>query len=516
MLVFIAVLIFLAYHAEPLLRARIIETLSTRFHSRVDLPELNVSVYQGLVVSGKGLMIYGQTDPNIHRDGIQPLIGVDEFRFHASVLSLLRSPMHVGTVYIKGLELNIPPPQDRGQLRSMAPKGGKIKILVDEFHSEKAELVINTNRPDKVPLEFDIQDLRMKDIGPDRPLPFTATLTNPRPVGDIKSEGEFGPFHAEDPRGSPVRGEYTFSHADLGTLKGISGILSSSGKYEGTLGAIVVDGQTDTPDFRLDISGRAVPLKTTFHAIVDGTSGDTYLRPVRATILSTPLIATGFVIKSVAPQGHHIQLDATVPTGKIEDLLRLAARTNPPLMTGNVHLRTKLDLPAGQRNISERLYLKGSFQVMGVHFTSDKIQSKLDALSMRSLGKPKLAKDEVADNVRSEMEGRFILKNATVDLPDLSFRLPGTEVNLAGAYSLDEDQFSFEGIARFDAKLSQMVGGWKSIFLKPVDPFFSKHGAGTELPIKVTGTKSEPHFALNFSRKRSLETKVTSETAKAD
>jgi len=185
-------------------------------------------------------------------------------------------------------------------------------------------------------------------------------------------------------------------------------------------------------------------------------------------------------------------------------------------MTGNVHLRTKLDLPAGQRNISERLYLKGSFQVMGVHFTSDKIQSKLDALSMRSQGKPKLATDNVPDNVKSEMEGSFILKNAKVNLPDLSFRVPDTRVTLAGTYSLDGNQFDFQGRALFDAKLSQMVGGWKSIFLKPVDPFFSKHGAGTELPIKVTGTKSEPHFALNFSRKRSLETKVTSETAKAD
>ena len=203
-LAFVAVLSFLAYHAEPLLRARIIETLSARFHSRVDLAELTVSVSQGLVVSGKGLMIYGLTDPNIHREGIQPLIGVDEFRFRAGVLSLLRSPMHVGTVYIKGLQLNIPPKQDREQLRSMAPKGGKIKILVDEFHSEKAELVINTNRPDKLPLEFDIQDLKMKDIGPDRPLPFTATLVNPKPVGDIQSKGEFGPFHPEDPRASPA------------------------------------------------------------------------------------------------------------------------------------------------------------------------------------------------------------------------------------------------------------------------------------------------------------------------
>src|SRR5665811_1158074 len=37
--------------------------------------------------------------------------------------------------------------------------------------------------------------------------------------------------------------------------------------------------------------------------------------------------------------------------------------------------------------------------------------------------------------------------------------------------------------------------------LKPVDPFFSKHGAGTELPFKVTGTRSEPRFGLDLGQK---------------
>jgi len=37
--------------------------------------------------------------------------------------------------------------------------------------------------------------------------------------------------------------------------------------------------------------------------------------------------------------------------------------------------------------------------------------------------------------------------------------------------------------------------------LKPVDPFFSKRGAGTEIPVKVTGTKSEPHFGVDFGHK---------------
>jgi hypothetical protein len=513
---FVVFLSILAHYAQPLLRARVVGTLSTRFQSRVDLDDLKVSVYRGLLVSGKGLRIYGQTDPNIHREGLQPLIGVDEFRFRANIMSLLQTPMHVGNVYIKGLELNIPPKQDRQQFRSMGPEGGKITIVVDQFHSEKAHLVINTNRPDKLPLDFDIQNLYMRDIGPDQPLSFKAILVNPKPVGDIDSHGEFGPFHPADPRESPVRGEYTFSNADLGTLKGIGGILSSTGRYEGTLGRIVVDGQTDTPDFRLNISGRPVPLKTTFHAIVDGTSGDTYLQPVNATLLNTPITATGFVVKSSDPKGHHIQLDVTIADGKIDDLLRLAVHTDPPVMTGKVHLQTMLDLSPGDPDLSDRLYLKGKFDVAGTHFSNDKIQSKVDALSMRSRGKPKLATDDIPDNVKSRMGGNFVLKNSVLTLPDLVFQMPGTKVSLEGNYSLDGNQFDFHGHARFDAKLSQMVGGWKSIFLKPVDPFFSKNGAGADVPIKITGTKSEPHFGLDlFGDKKKAAEKDTAESRKS-
>jgi hypothetical protein len=46
-----------------------------------------------------------------------------------------------------------------------------------------------------------------------------------------------------------------------------------------------------------------------------------------------------------------------------------------------------------------------------------------------------------------------------------------------------------------------MTTGWKSLLLKPIDPFFSKDGAGTEIPIRITGTQSEPHFGLDLGRK---------------
>lgn len=487
--------------AEPILRARVIETLSAKFQSKVELDAFHVSLFKGLQVSGQGLRIFGQADPNNHVPGIQPLIGVAEFRFRTGITGLFRTPTHVDTVYLKGLQLNLPPSEQRAQMGNMGPKNGKIKIIVDKFVSDGAQLVINTLKPGKLPLEFDIASLKMTRIGPDDPMHFDANLTNPKPVGNILSTGSFGPWQADNPRQTPVSGTYSFRDADLSTIKGIGGILSSIGTYTGTLENIVVDGSTDTPDFRIAISGRRVPLHTDFHAIVDGTSGDTYLQPVNGRILDTPLVARGSVVRVANPKGHRVELDVTIEKGKIDDLLKLAVRTDPPVMTGYVQLRTKLDLPPGQPDVSDRLKLSGQFRVSEVHFTNDKTQGKIDALSMRSQGKPKLAQDQVPDNVHADLKGTFGLSDGLLSFSKLVFQVPGTQVNLTGKYSLDGNQFDFHGKARLDAKVSHMVTGWKAILLKPVDPFFSKNGTGTELPVRVTGTKAEPHFGTDFGHK---------------
>jgi len=487
--------------AEPILRERVAATLSDRFHSKVELDGFHVSLMSGLQVSGEGLRLSGETDPNSHQPGIQPVISVAEFRFRTGVMDLFRVPMHVNTVYLKGLSVNLPPREERAQLKVMIPKGGKMKMVVDKFVCDGAELVINTSRPGKLPLEFDIQGLEMKTVGPDQPLHFDAKLINPKPVGTIVSSGSFGPWQAESPRDTPVHGSYSFNHADLGTIKGIGGILSSTGQYDGSLDNIVVNGTTDTPDFRIAISGRPVPLHTDFHAIVDGTTGDTYLQPVRAKLLDTWVLASGSVVRMKDPNGHRVRLDVTIVQGKIDDLLKLAVRTAPPIMTGTVQLKTKFDLPPGELDIARRLRLAGQFQVSQAHFTNDNIQDKVDSLSMRSRGKMKQVQKHILDNVRSDLSGVFNLTNSVIKFSQLQFEIPGTQVNLTGKYSLDGSHFDFHGKARLNAKLSHMVTGWKSILLRPADPFFSKNGAGTELPIKVSGTKAGPHFGLDFGHR---------------
>src|ERR1700690_1176672 len=491
---------FLRVHAEPILRARVIETLTTRFQSKVELADFHVWVEDGLAVSGTGLKIYGTTDPNIHEPGVQPLIGIEEFRFRTGLVNLLRSPVHVHSVRLKGLVLNIPPAGERHEMQSMGSRGGKIKIVVDEFVSKDAQLVINTNREDKLPLEFSIENLKMQDVGPGQPMHFDATLLNPKPVGNISASGFFGPLQTDRPRETPVKGTYSFSNADLGTIKGIGGILSSTGQYGGSLGSITVDGTTDTPDFRLTVNGHPVPLKTEFHALIDGTSGNTYLQPVKAKVLNSSFVAQGSVVRFKSG-GHEVALDVVIDRARIEDLLKMCVRTEPPIMTGAVQSKAKLDIPPGAEDVSQRMRLSGNFLVAGAHFTNDKVQEKIDDLSLRSQGQPKLAAAPDSPDVQSKTSGTFDLKQGTMSFSKLHFEVPGTNVDMTGQYTLDGNTFDFYGKIRLDAKLSQLVTGWKSVLLKPVDPFFKKDGAGPEIPIKITGTKSQPHIGLDFGHK---------------
>lgn len=504
---------YLKVHAEPILRARVIETLSARFKTKVELAGLDASVSHGLEISGMGLKIFGPTDPNPTEPGVQPLISVEEFSFHTSVVGLLRSPMHIRTVSVRGMSVNIPPKQDRPKLDQMGVgHKPKIKIVVDKFLCEETTLIINTLKPGKAPLELKISQLVMKDIGRGQPMGFEATLVNPKPEGDIQSSGEFGPFREDVPSDTPLKGDYTFTNADLGTLKGIRGILSSTGNYHGSLGKIEVQGKTDTPDFRLATSQRPVALHTDFQATVDGMDGDTYLHPVLAKFLHSSLTANGKVVRVKNPAGHDIELDVVMNQARVEDLLTLGVKTNPPVLNGDIRLKMRMVLAPGDGDMTDRLKLDGTFHIPDGEFSNKKIQNRIDSLSLRSQGKPKEAQRHAEVRVASNLDGSFHMEKGLFTFSPLNFSVPGTHAAVSGQYSLDGNTFDFHGKLRLDATLSHMMTGWKSVLLRPVDPFFRKNGAGTEIPFKVTGTRSEPHFGLDLGKHDEAKGEAKSES----
>ena len=507
------------HRAEPFLRARIVGALQDRFHARVELDSFHVSLVNGIWAEGKGLRIW----PPAEVEGVavpaaqgEPLIRLVEFRFHAPLHYRPGLPLHISQVELKGLSIHLPPRSRFAHAASDAANSGKaplaaklVNFQIDRMECNGAELVMETSKPGKLPMRIAIAHLKLTGITSAGAIDYDTELTNPRPVGTIHATGSFGPLQEADLGEAPVQGEYRFVHADLASIKGIAGTLSSTGRYQGTLRDMTVDGETDTPDFRLTHFGAAVALHTRFHAKVDGTNGDTWLQPVEATLGRSHFIANGQIVRVPRPDapreslGHDIALAVNVDRARIEDFLRLASRTGKVLLTGDVALKTKLHIPPGTAPVHERLKLDGDFALEQAQFTSTKFQDRIQELSLRGQGRPDEAKSADSASVRSEMKGSFHLSGGVLTLPALAYTVPGALIQLKGTYGVEGGALDFSGTVRTEATVSKMVGGWKGLLLKPADRFFKKDGAGTEVPIRIQGTREDPRFGVDLGRMKS-------------
>jgi hypothetical protein len=373
----------------------------------------------------------------------------------------------------------------------------KSPIVIDTITSRAARLQIDTDKPGKLPRVFDIHDLVMTDFGFDRAAAFEARLSNPKPKGEIHVKGSFGPWNTADPRMTPLAADYEFANADLDTIKGIGGILTSTGRFHGVLERIRVEGTTDTPDFQVDIAGQPVRLQTRFAAVVDGTNGDTWLEPVDVTLLSSShIVARGEVVRSTDVKGRKVYLQVTIDDAKIEDILRLAIKSKTAPLTGQMKLQTTFLLPAGDDDVPERLELDGAFSIAQARFTNFNVQKRIDTLSRRGRGKT----DDSGPSVVSQLSGRFVMKDGRIRLRNLTFAVPGSAVQLAGSFDLGSEQLDFTGHLLLDASLSETVTGFKSVLVRIAQPFFRRPGGGTKLPIRVSGTPDKPAFGLDVKR----------------
>jgi AsmA-like C-terminal region len=497
----------LARRFEPYIREQAILYLSTRFESEVEIAAVRVrmpktSPFRLLLTRGRGVSarVEGEGISLRHkgRRDVPPLFTIKKFACEVDLATLFDSPKTVPLVSLDGLEIQIPPKGERPNFGSNAWDKDSEQpqmpvVIIREVAVNNAKLVILPKDKKKFPLQFDIHRLRLWSARSGVASTYDALLTNPKPPGAIISKGTFGPWIAEEPGDTPLRGEYTFEKADLSVFSGIAGILNSTGRFEGSLSAITARGQASVPDFRLKMSGNAVSLSTQFEVLVDGTNGNTILKPVVARLGTTDFTTSGGVIRHEGNERRAISLDVSMPKGNLRDLLRLAMK-GPPFMEGQIFLKTKINIPPLTGRVREKLELDGQFQISEGKFLRSTIQNQLDSLSRRGQGQPT---SEEIDQVVSMMNGAFKLSNEVITFSRLSFQVPGANVNLAGDYDLDRDALEFHGALRLRAMVSQTMTGWKRWALKPADPFFAKQGAGTFLRIKVEGTSKEPKFGLD-------------------
>lgn len=484
-----------AVSRAPVLQKKLIETLADKLDADVELANFDVKTFPIFRIHGDNLKLRlkGQQERS-------PFIEIRHFEVSGGLFGMLRKQRRFRSVDLEGLVITIPPrtrdDKEVGVKTATAVDDGP--VLIDRVEAKDAKLIIVPKNPLKDPKVFAIHNLQLESVGFSRSMPFIATLTNPLPAGEIATKGTFGPWIKNDPGLTPVKGTFNFDRANLDTIKGIGGILSSAGTFAGRLDEIEVNGKTSVPDFSIDVGGTPVPLDTEYHAVVDGTNGNTYLKQVKARLNETPIEVSGAIESHPGVKGRSVTLDMAIRDGAMQDVLKLAVKAKKPVMTGRIAMKGKLVLPPGKESVSDRLQLAGDFALEQTQFTDPAVQEQLAMLSRRAQGKKP---DESVGKIMSEMRGRFTLRDGVLRLNPLGFDVPGADVSVSGSYGLRSEQVEFAGTLSMAAPVSKVMGGGiKGFFLKPFDPIFRKNGKGAVIPITIKGPREKPKFGLDWGK----------------
>lgn len=503
------VFFFVGKALSPWAKEEFVGALERKFSSESEVADLQIRVFPWFHADARGLVFrrHGRTD-------VPPLVQIERVTADANPLMALLFH-RVSQVQFEGLEIRVArgrgdgddseDEQDRNDQDTAAPapagpeeprdeNRGENEWIVEHIIADGTHLEILSKHPWKKPLTFELMRLELWDAGRNSPMEYRSTLTNPKPPGEIHSTGHFGPWNSEEVGQTPLDGEYTFKDADLSHFKGIAGILSSEGSFEGVLERIAVKGWTDTPDFSVSSSKRPVHLKTEFSAVVDGTSGDTYLEPVKAQFERSFVVASGKVGEEEGLDGKSVILDVNVDKGYVEDMLKLAVPEDEAMLEGPIQFTAKFRLPPGEKEVPARLELDGQFGIQNADFTKSAMQEKLGKLSNSAQGQP----EQAPEPVTSDFGGDFKLGGGVLSLTDFQFQIPGADVFMAGDYDLLNKGLDFRGRIEMDARISEATTGKKSFFLKLVDPFFKnrRKGSGSSIPIKVSGSVDNPQVGL--------------------
>ena len=424
--------------------------------------------------------------------GVAPLIAIDKVTIRGTYLGILSK--RVSRITAEGMRVTIPAFGTGEPFHTT-----QSDLTIDEIVANGAIIEFASKNPEKSSLRFDIHEGSLHNVGWKGPLAYHLKVHNPEPPGEVTTDGKFGVWDKNNPGQTPISGDYTFEYADLSVYHGIAGMLSSKGKFAGTLAHIDISGTTDTPDFEVKSGHHPVRLTSQFSAYVDATHGDTFLKRVDADFWKTHVVAEGSIARSANGKSKTALIDLSSSDARIEDLLLLFVTAKRAAMSGSVKLQAHTEIPPGKEPFLKKLKLRGSFGIAGGTFSKSSTQEGVNKLSAGARGEKDPADPETA---LTDLTGKVDLLGGTTRFADLSFGVPGATARLHGTYNLLNEKIDLRGQMQVASKISNTTNGAKSFFLKMMEPFFKKRHRGEIVPVRIFGTYEHPDFGLDLQDKK--------------
>jgi hypothetical protein len=431
------------------------------------------------------------------KDPGHPKVQIQKLVINGLYSGLIGQEKHLHSLELVGLRVVFPP---RGEQKEDGQDSGaqSSDIHFDEIRAQNSQIVFPGDAKHPETESYDIYQLLLKDYSPGKAIHFNSVLRIPEPPAEVEIAGDFGPYSSNDPGAAPLSGSFTMKHADLSKFHAFTGTLTAQGKFEGKLGALKVNAVTNAPEFGLTDTGHAIPLRTDFSALVNGTNGDIKFEPVHALLGETKLGAQGQLASDPTGHGKLLTVDISSDEARIQDLMYLFVHAKAPLQ-GATRFQAKVRLPNDSRPFEERVEMKAHFGIKGSHFTAAKTQQKVGELSASARGNPK---DDDPPTVVTDLLGDVDLKNGTAAFSRLSLRVPGASAVLHGNYKLESHAVDLHGTLQTDVKLSKATTGFKAFLMKVVEAAKAKKKEGATVPVKVSGTYEKPEFGLDATSEK--------------
>jgi hypothetical protein len=480
----------------PFAQNSVVQDLEEASDSRVQVESFDTIYFPhpGCTLSGV-TFVHGS-------DTAHPLIAIEKLTVEGSYLSMLAR--HVSRITADGLHIFVP------AQASQPFHTQRSTISIGELVANGATLEFAGNDPDKPPLRFDIREATLQDIGWKGALAYRVRVHNPEPPGEVTASGKFGVWSQDNPAQTPVSGEYKFEHANLSVFHGIAGILSSGGKFDGTLGHIDISGSTDTPDFRVTSGGHPVQLIADFSAYVDAMHGDTFLKRVDAHFGKTHVVAAGSIARTVHGKSKTALIDLSSTNSRIEDMVGLFVKASRTPMSGVATLRAKVEIPPGPEPFLKKLRVRCNFGIGEGEFSQPATQQDVNKLSAGARGEKNASDPETA---LTDLAGRVVVDNGTANFANLSFGVPGATARMQGTYNLINYKIDLHGQMKVQTKISNTESGAKAVLLKMMDPFFKKRKKGEILPVRIGGDYGHPTFGLDLDDKKAQQVGMPTHSA---
>lgn len=471
----------LLYRAWPFTETNVITELEQATSSHVQIGRFQRTFFPhpGCVVDA--VILRRGADPEK-----QTMMQIDRITIVSNLLGLFTK--HLALIELRGAHAVFPP---YGTGENWKPT--ESKIVVDKLVANDAMLEFASRSRNRKPTKFPVHVFVGHHLASGDPMTFEVRLANPVPPGEITADGAFGPWKMDQLGNTPVSGNYIFREGDLGVFGGIGGILSSNGKFNGTLESIAVEGSSATPDFAVRRSTHQVDLRTDFKIEVDPSNGDVTLRHTSAHLRQTTVVSHGSIATHPSEDGKRAALDLAVHNGKIQDLLLLFVAQKRAPLSGSVSLKARTIVPPGDEPFLKKLKLTGDFGIDDALFSNEETQESVGKLSASARGK--VNEEDDPETVVSNLQGQVTVQNGIATFSKISFRVPGALAKLHGTFNLITEKIDLHGMLIMEATLPRATTGVKSFLLKAIDPFLkkNKHG-GAKFPVSITGTYTKPEY----------------------